>query len=185
MANDNFFKGFDPANMPSLDLSHTISLASGIQAQIDESNRRTQQIGEEAYKNRQKMQQALEQTAINTAETNTQLQETNTRLEKIIDSQQEYIDLLKNQLTVQQQQLDLDEKQLSILKNIFASGEDGVVVEKEIMKLIQEQIDSNHPLWDYVKDKGGDLAVAGITAGMPVIYAAIKQYLASKGIILL
>ena len=52
MANDNFFKGFDPANMPSLDLSHTISLASGIQAQIDESNRRTQQIGEEAYKNR-------------------------------------------------------------------------------------------------------------------------------------
>lgn len=185
MANDNFFKGFDPANMPSLDLSHTISLASGIQAQIDESNRRTQQIGEEAYKNRQKMQQALEQTAINTAETNTQLQETNTRLEKIIDSQQEYIDLLKNQLTVQQQQLDLDEKQLSILKNIFASGEDGVVVEKEIMKLIQEQIDSNHPLWDYVKDKGGDLAVAGITAGTPVIYAAIKQYLASKGIILL
>ena len=164
MANDNFFKGFDPANMPSLDLSHTISLASGIQAQIDESNRRTQQIGEEAYKNRQKMQQALEQTAINTAE---------------------YIDLLKNQLTVQQQQLDLDEKQLSILKNIFASGEDGVVVEKEIMKLIQEQIDSNHPLWDYVKDKGGDLAVAGITAGTPVIYAAIKQYLASKGIILL
>ena len=39
MANDNFFKGFDPANMPSLDLSHTISLASGIQAQIDESPR--------------------------------------------------------------------------------------------------------------------------------------------------
>ena len=60
-----------------------------------------------------------------------------------------------------------------------------MVVEKEIMKLIQEQIDSNHPLWDYVKDKGGDLAVAGITAGTPVIYAAIKQYLASKGIILL
>ena len=53
------------------------------------------------------------------------------------------------------------------------------------MKLIQEQIDSNHPLWDYVKDKGGDLAVAGITAGTPVVYAAIKQYLASKGIILL
>ena len=137
MANDNFFKGFDPANMPSLDLSHTISLASGIQAQIDESNRRTQQIGEEAYKNRQKMQQALEQTAINTAETNTQLQETNTRLEKIIDSQQEYIDLLKNQLTVQQQQLDLDEKQLSILKNIFASGEDGV--KPSLMGLCERQ----------------------------------------------
>ena len=52
-----------------------------------------------------------------------------------------------------------------------------MVVEKEIMKLIQEQIDSNHPLWDYVKDKGGDLAVAGITAGTPVIYLSLIHIL--------
>ena len=71
-----------------------------------------------------------------------------------------------------------------ILKNIFASGEDGVIIEKEIMKLIQDQIDSSHPLWDYVKDKGGDIAVAGATAGAPVIYGSIKLYLASKGIML-
>lgn len=177
MANDNFFKGFDPASMPSLDLSYTTNLALGVQSQIDESIRRAQEIGQEAYNNRQKMQKAMEETAVNTAEANSQLQ-------RVIDNQNEYIDLLKGQLATQQRQLELDEKQLAILKNIFASGEDGVVVEKEIMKLIQEQINENHPLWDYVKDKGGDLAVAGITAGAPVIYTAIKQYLASKGILL-
>ncbi|MCI6018693.1 MAG: hypothetical protein MRZ59_07590, partial [Clostridiales bacterium] len=61
-------------------------------------------------------------------------------------------------------QLDFDEQQLGILKNIFASEEDGVAVEKELMNLIQGQIDSSHQLWDFVKEKGGDLAFAGITA---------------------
>ena len=37
------------------------------------------------------------------------------------------------------------------------------------MKLIQAQIDSSHPLWDYVKDKSGDVAVAGVTAGARLI----------------
>ena len=74
---------------------------------------------------------------------------------------------------------------MNILKNIFTSEEDGVAVEKEIMKLIQEQIDSSHPLWDYVKDKGGDIVVAGVSAGAPVIYSVIKMYFASKGILLL
>ncbi len=59
-----------------------------------------------------------------------------------------------------------------------------MAVEKEIMKLIENQIDSNHPLWDYVKDKGGDLVVAGITTSAPILYSAIKMYLTSKGIIL-
>lgn len=177
MADDFLSKGLQPINIPSLDLSHTVNLTSSIQSQMDESIRRAQEIGHEAYNNRQKMQKAMEQTAVNTAEANSQLQ-------KVIDNQNEYIDLLKSQLATQQQQLDLDEKQLAILKNIFASGEDGVAVEKEIMKLIQEQISENHPLWDYVKDKGGDLAVTGLSAGIPVIYTAIKQYLALKGILL-
>lgn len=133
------------------------------------------QAADEAYNNRQKMQKAIEQTAVNTAETNLQLH-------KVVENQNAYIDILKNQLSVQTQQLEFNEQQLSILKNIFASGEDGVAVEKEILNLIQEQIDSSHPLWDYVKDKGGDVAVAGITAGVPVLYNAIKMYLASKGI---
>ena len=173
----DIFNKIKLANVPKLDLSYTTNLASGIQAQIEESNKRTQQIAEETYNNRQRMQKSIEQTATNTAETNVQLQ-------KIVENQNAYIDVLKDQLSTQKQQLELNEHQLTVLKNIFASGEDGVAVEKEIMKLIQEQIDSNHPLWDYVKDKGGDIAVAGVTAGAPIIYGAIKMYLASKGILL-
>ena len=173
----DIFNKIKLANVPKLDLSYTTNLASGIQAQIEESNKRTQQIAEEAYNNRKRKKKSIEQTATNTAETNVQLQ-------KIVENQNAYIDVLKDQLSTQKQQLELNEHQLTVLKNIFASGEDGVAVEKEIMKLIQEQIDSNHPLWDYVKDKGGDIAVAGVTAGAPIIYGAIKMYLASKGILL-
>ena len=176
MAND-IFNRIELADVPEMNFSNTINLVSGIQAQIEENNKITQQMTEETYNNRQRMQKAIEQTASNTAETNVQLQ-------KVVENQNEYIDVLKDQLSTQKQQLELDEQQLTILKNIFASGEDGVAVEKEIMKLIQNQIDSSHPLWDYTKDKGGDIAVAGVTAGTPVIYGAIKMYLASKGIML-
>ncbi|TJX15239.1 DUF3450 domain-containing protein [Tissierella creatinini] len=176
MANDDLGGLKLPGNF-NLDLTKTINLASGVQAQFEESNRRTMQIAEEAYNHRQRELKAIEQTALNTAETNVQLQ-------KVVDNQNSYIDILKEQLATQKKQMELNEEQVTILNNIFASGEDGVIVEKEIMKLIQAQIDSSHPLWDYVKDKGGDLAVAGVTAGAPVIYASIKMYLASKGIML-
>lgn len=176
MANDSFNGMKLPDNF-KLDLTHTTNLTSGIQAQMEENNRRIQKAGEEAYNNRQRELKAIEQTAMNTAETNLQLQ-------KVVDNQNAYIDILKEQLATQKKQMELNEVQLEILNNIFASGEDGVNVEKEIMKLIQDQIDTSHPLWDYVKDKGGDVAVAGVTAGAPVIYASIKMFLASKGIML-
>lgn len=171
------FNNFQLPDMAKLDLYRSINLASGIQAQIEENDRMMQQIAEDAYNNRQKMQQAIEQTATNTTEINVQLQQ-------VVENQNAYIQVLKDQLSTQKQQLEFDEQQLSILNDIFASGEDGVAVEKEIMKLIQDQIDTSHPLWDYVKDKGGDIAVAGITAGAPIIYSALKAYLASKGILL-
>lgn len=163
-------------SFPKLDLSYTMNMASGVQRQIEEANRRSREISNEAYETRQRMQNALEQTASNTAETNLQLQ-------KVVENQNDYIELLKEQLLVQKQQLEFDEQQLAVLKNIFSSDEDNVLVEKEIMRLIQEQIDSQHPLWDYVKDKGGDLAVTGITACAPVFYGAFKAFLASKGIV--
>lgn len=166
---DDFFKGFD--------LSYTTNLAANSAAQFAEQERVAKQIANEAYQNRQKMQKALEATAENTAQTNLKLQQ-------VVQNQNDYIDLLKQQLATQKQQLETDEQQLEILKNIFASDEDGVMVEKEILKLIRDQIDAQHPLWDYVKDKTGDVAVAGITAGAPIIYNALKVYLATKGIIL-
>lgn len=172
---NNAFNGMNFADMPKIDLSYATNMAYSIQSQIEEDERRTRRMAEEAYNNRQKMQKAIEQTAINTGETNIQLQ-------KVVENQNAYIDVLKEQLSIHQKQLELDEQQLMILKNIFASEEDGIAVEKEIMKLIREQIDASHPLWEYVKDKGGDIAVAGVTAGIPVIYSAIKMYLLSNGI---
>ena len=83
-----------------------------------------------------------------------------------------------------QKQLENGQKQLEILQHIFAPGEGGVLVEKERMNLIKKEIDETHPLWEYVKDKGGDIAVAGATAGIPVLYGAFKAYLLSKGIML-
>ena len=105
-------------------------------------------------------------------------------MQQVVDNQNDYIDLLKEQLSAQKKQLEFDEQQLDILKNIFATGEDGVTAEEEILRLIQNQIDSQHPLRDYIKDKAGDIAVAGITTGAPVIYNAFKMFLATKGIVL-
>lgn len=142
MAN-NIFNG----NMPPIDISYTANLASGIQRQIEENNRRSQLIAEEAYNNRQRMQKAIEETAANTAETNVHIQ-------KVIENQNEYIDMLKEQIAMQKKQLEFDEQQLKILKDIFESAENGTAIENEIKELIQKQIDSSHPLWDYIKDKG-------------------------------
>ena len=62
----------------------------------------------------------------------------NDRLEKIIDQQSSHIELLEKTNETLQKQLETDQKQLEILQNIFASGEDGVQVEKELMNLIKK-----------------------------------------------
>ena len=151
--------------------------AESIVAERDRMMRQDQEVGEQAYQNRKRMQKAMECTAHNT-------DVTNERLEKMIDQQSSHIELLEKANETLQKQLETDQKQLKILQNIFASGEDRVLVEKELMNLIKKEIDETHPLWEYVKDKGGDIAVAGATTGIPVLYGAFKAYLLSKGIML-
>ena len=164
MAND--FTG----TFPGLDIPSTFDMASILQKQCEINLRKRIQedkrFAEEAYNNRQRLQRAVEETAANTGAVNEQL---NT----IIKQQSNHITLLEKQI-------DLQERQLAVLNGIFASTEDGILIEKEIMKLIADQIDSNHPLWDYVKDKGGDVAIQSA----PVIWSAIKTYLMMKGITL-
>lgn len=151
--------------------------AESIAAEQERMMRQAQEVGEQAYQNRKKMQEAMERTADNTAVANE-------RLQKIVDQQSSHIELLQKANDTLKKQLETEEKQIEILQNIFASEEDGVQVEKELMRLIKNEIDDTHPLWDYVKDKGGDVAVAGATAGIPVLYSAFKAYLLSKGIML-
>lgn len=83
-----------------------------------------------------------------------------------------------------QQSIDLQEKQLHVLKDLFASGEDGVTVQKEIMQMLIDQENDKHPIREYLADKGGDLGVAAITAATPLVWSGIKAWLATKGIIL-
>lgn len=83
-----------------------------------------------------------------------------------------------------QQSLDLQEKQLQVLKNLFASGEDGVAVQKEIMQMLIDQENGKHPIREYLADKGGDLGVAAITAATPLVWSGIKAWLATQGIII-
>ena len=83
-----------------------------------------------------------------------------------------------------QQSIDRQEKQLQVLKDLFASGEDGVAVQKEIMQMLIDQEKDKHPVREYLADKGGDLGVAAITAATPLIWSGIKAWLATKGIII-
>ena len=153
-------------------------IAESIAAEQDCMMRQVaQEVGEQGYQNRKRMQEAMERTAHNT-------DVTNERLEKMIDQQSSYIELLEKANETLQKQVETGQKQLEILQDIFASGEDEVLVEKELMNLIKKEIDETHPLWEYIKDKGGDIAVAGATAGFPVLYGAFKAYLQSKGIML-
>ena len=99
------------------------------------------------------------------------------RQDRIIDNQQLLIDYQKEQTEVLAQQL-------QVLKELFASGEDGVVIQKEIMRLLIEQEENNHSIRDLLKDKGGDLGVAAITATTPLVWAAIKSWLSTKGVII-
>lgn len=81
-------------------------------------------------------------------------------------------------------QLDISEQQLLVLKNIFSSNEDASEIEKELLECVLNQLDDKHPLRNFLKDKGGDVAVAGIVSGAPVLYNALKIFLVSKGIYL-
>ena len=160
-------KNFEPA-MPSLkvDTSH-----------LDSAMLAMTKASQERWEREERKLDALEATAKNT-------NETNNRLNKVIDNQNDYIEALKTQIEMQKRQNELSAEQVEILKNIFASGENGMTVERELIELIRKEIDDKHPLWDYVKDKGGDLVVAGITASAPVLYNAFKAYLLTKGILL-
>ena len=124
----------------------------------------------EAYENKQRLFSAMEATAQNTAEANTQL---NT----MVNQQMDHIRLLQDAKQTLEQQLDTQQTQLRILKDIFTSTEDSTTVEKEIMRLIAENIDDKHPLWEYVKDKGSDALVAY----GPILVKAFKAFLIAQG----
>lgn len=79
--------------------------------------------------------------------------------------------VLENQLDL----IDIQRQQLDVLKSIFASGEDETSVVKEILGIMEKE---DPEAFSLLKDKGGDIAVAGILS-------AIKMFLQMHGISLL
>lgn len=83
-----------------------------------------------------------------------------------------------------QKSIDVQESQLQVLKDLFSSGEESVAIQEEIMRLLIKQEENDHPIRDYLAEKGGDIGVAALTAAGPIVWSGIKTWLASKGIII-
>lgn len=116
-----------------------------------------QELDEEigaAVEEREKKFDETRQAAIETAENTAEMKQD---LKTVIHNQNNYIKML--------------EYQNQLLKNMFVSGEDGVAVQKEIMKILQEQGENDITF----KDKGLD-------AGIQAVFLGIQIWLKSKGI---
>lgn len=116
-----------------------------------------QELDEEisaAAEEREKKFDETRQAAIETAENTAEMKQD---LKIVIHNQNNYIKML--------------EYQNQLLKNMFVSGEDGVVVQKEIMKILQEQGETDSTF----KDKGLD-------AGIQAVFLGIQIWLKSRGI---
>lgn len=141
---------FDFKNIPQFNLGYTNNMIDQIQRQQEENLRLVSEAADERNRKFDETRQAAIETAENTAEMKVDLK-------NVIHNQNSYIKML--------------EKQNEILKNIFSSGEDGVSVQKEIMKILQEQGESDGTF----KDKGLD-------AGIQAVFLALQMWLKSKGL---
>lgn len=126
-------------------------MLDSIQRDQEGQLRAIERTHEERRKREAQTLQATLETAENTAEMKGDLKE-------VIHNQNDYIRLLKCQN--------------EILKNVFVSGEDGVAVQKEIMKIMLEQGMENNTF----KDKGLDVLIQST-------FLAIQVWLKTKGIV--
>ena len=83
------------------------------------------------------------------------------KIDVVISNQNDYIEFLKKNY----------QEIINTLHNLFASGEDSVLVQKEILKILQDQ----NPDRELLKDKSLDVVIQ-------MIFGAISVYLKSKGI---
>lgn len=167
-----------------LDLSVTNDLAQRIATNppmpivptiIQEHEKQTREITEQIdrmHRERESREKAKLEALTETAKETKEIRE---KQDKIIDNQQRLIDYQTDQIEIMIQQL-------STLKQLFYSGEDGVAVQKEIMRKLIEQEEKDHPIRNYLADKGGDIGVNALIAVGPYVLAGLKTWLTSKGI---
>lgn len=140
--------------LKGLDLSHTVSLLDGIQESMEASQNAMMASIRLENQAKEEERRANIETAKNTAEMKDDLK-------TVIHNQNDYIAMLKEQ----------NEYIKQVLNNMFGSSEDAVIVQKEILKIIQE----SKPTDGMVTDKGLDVVVQ-------LVLNAIQIYLKSKGI---
>lgn len=141
---------FDFKNIPQFNLTYTNNMLDQIQYEQEERMRAVNKAAEERNRKFDETRRAAIETAENTAEMKADLKE-------VIHNQNSYIKML--------------EYQNQLLKNMFASNEDGIAVQKEIMKILQEQGETGETF----KDKGIDAAIQSVFLGVQI-------WLKSRGI---
>ncbi len=139
---------FDFKNIPQFNLNLNNSMMGRIQQ--EQSLKSISDAVEERRRKFDETRQAAMETAENTAEMKQDLK-------TVIHNQNSYIKMLENQN--------------EILRNMFTSGEDGVIVQKEIMRILQEQGESDCTF----RDKGLDAAIQ-------TVFLGVQVWLKSKGI---
>lgn len=125
-----------------------------------------EEINRENYRRREEERLANIETAENTAEMKDDIK-------VVIHNQNSHIALLEEQLELQSKQLVIQKEQLQVLKDIFSSTENELEIEEQLKELVRQQ---------YVKDKGGDVAIAAAPTAIPVLVKAFKALLLSAGI---
>jgi len=129
--------------LKGIDISQTIPVLNEIQESMEfETRKKVEQ------------RQAVIETAENTAEMKSDLK-------TVIHIQNDYINMLNDQ----------NEHIKQVLDNMFGSSEDSVIVQKEILKIMQE----SKPSDGLVADKGLDVVIQ-------LVFNAVQIYLNSKGI---
>lgn len=143
----------DLKNMPQLNIDFANNYNDMLN-QIQRKQERSMKMINDAAEERRRKFDETRQAAIETAENTAEIKGD---MKQVIHNQNNYIKIL--------------EQQNEVLKNIFASGEDGVAIQKEIMKILQDQGESEGTF----KDKGLDVAIQ-------TVFLGIQMWLKSKGI---
>lgn len=139
-----------------LDLSNAVSMINDIQRTMEADQNAT--IAAWEFESRAKAEQR--QATIETAKNTSEMKED---LKTVIHNQNDYIAMLKEQ----------NDHIKRVLNNMFGSSEDSVIVQKEILKIMQESKPTN----GMVVDKGLDVMIQ-------VVFNAVQIYLKSKGIMI-
>lgn len=139
--------------IPKIDTSALVNISAGLQS----AHRELDGI-EEAMQAEFMRKEEARQAAIETAENTSEMK---SDLKTIIKNQNDYIAILKEQ----------NEYMKRVLSDLLGSSENSSVIQKEILKIMQE----SKPTDGLVADKGFDVAIQ-------LVLNSIKIYLQSKGI---